>query len=742
MRGRRVGAAAIAVVVMAGLLQTVPPPAGAQDGAPVDAPPGVGLCVGLRGNGPRVFAHFGALARIAESTGPVECAAGGSSGSITAFLVESTLANPLLTDCGGRACSTDETAQRQALLFRTMGGLTEVGVFGEIRQLLEVVDAIDRFAVGDLLASGLLSLFGVALLTSILDQAGRLISDELGEAIRTSPDPVATAVDIVGGLARAVTFQPVDGASFVRPGPIDFAELGELIGRAGGFYAGYDPVDSAAMGTWLDECAPATVGLTFAQSRDVVAGSSSRSCADRFVDLYGAYRAASLATPDAPDRLADPIGEYAPVLASTGVLTGAAVTEWESARERYRLAELPVEFTPDFDDVAFGVFGAEDDLARVEAVLASAGDLGAAKTVPLYRATWREILGSSPAEPGLSAGVPLSNGMVSVGGWADPLRVQVADALGADPVIAVNRRDGLGAFTVSIASALGADPSELQALYGLSVTDSNFQIQLAEADAVLCSDWDTPGLLDVPALFADGFDAPLLTEDTALLAAVPTAESGVDLVGCTPGLTTPAPSATHTVVPTVGLTAGFDASGSTPGIGTVLQYRWDFGDGTTATTATPTTVHRYASPGTYATTVTVTNSNGSGTTSAALPVTVAPQSVELRFAGLGYVVLDAELDGAVTTGPTESRDRITGGGTFTGRTGGVATLSVDLERNALFDRWSGTVRVEDPAGGFVETTRVNLAPLVRRPDGVRLAATWLRPGPFLPVLYTLTLGVR
>jgi len=46
-----------------------------------------------------------------------------------------------------------------------------------------------------------------------------------------------------------------------------------------------------------------------------------------------------------------------------------------------------------------------------------------------------------------------------------------------------------------------------------------------------------------------------------------------------------------------GLTATFDASGSLPGFGSVLQYRWDFGDGTLSTTSTPSTTHRYDTAG-------------------------------------------------------------------------------------------------------------------------------------------------
>ncbi len=56
------------------------------------------------------------------------------------------------------------------------------------------------------------------------------------------------------------------------------------------------------------------------------------------------------------------------------------------------------------------------------------------------------------------------------------------------------------------------------------------------------------------------------------------------------------------------------AAPSTVRFGIVASYRWEFGDGTTATTSTATTRHEYANPGTYTATVTLTSSGGTSTT--------------------------------------------------------------------------------------------------------------------------------
>jgi outer membrane protein OmpA-like peptidoglycan-associated protein len=59
----------------------------------------------------------------------------------------------------------------------------------------------------------------------------------------------------------------------------------------------------------------------------------------------------------------------------------------------------------------------------------------------------------------------------------------------------------------------------------------------------------------------------------------------------------------------------FDASGTTAPNAETLTYHWDFGDGTTATTTTPTTTHTFAQVGNY--TVRVTADDGHGGTNTA-----------------------------------------------------------------------------------------------------------------------------
>jgi PKD repeat protein len=84
---------------------------------------------------------------------------------------------------------------------------------------------------------------------------------------------------------------------------------------------------------------------------------------------------------------------------------------------------------------------------------------------------------------------------------------------------------------------------------------------------------------------------------------------------------TAAPTVTMTVVPTpplLGQTATFTAAATPAQNHSIRSYAWNFGDGTTATTTVPTTTHVFTAPGTFVSTVTVTDDigqTGVGTTS-------------------------------------------------------------------------------------------------------------------------------
>lgn len=75
-----------------------------------------------------------------------------------------------------------------------------------------------------------------------------------------------------------------------------------------------------------------------------------------------------------------------------------------------------------------------------------------------------------------------------------------------------------------------------------------------------------------------------------------------------------APEARFTSVPAVaGRETSFDASSSTTRFGDIVLYEWDFGDGHRVTTSSPTVAHTFAQAGSFAVSLSVTNSGGTST---------------------------------------------------------------------------------------------------------------------------------
>jgi hypothetical protein len=533
-------AAAVALILVLVLSVT---PASARNSDRSNRPPRPSApqstCAGIRGNGQNLFAHYGALARHVEEYGAVACAAGGSSGSITTFFLESMWANPDVHDCApGRRCRAVARDARLALMLKSVVGLVDTGLFEDVATVGALVQGISDEGIVELL-EGPLPQEGIDALIRLLRDLGPLINPEVIELLLTSPDPVFHATDIIEGLQKGLQFIVDDPRVFLRTSVINFDQFATLVGVYGSFYAGYGPADRAGVSAWLDACAEPGLGRTWQQVADLP-GTEGRTCGETFGDLFNAYRGA-VAVDGGPNRADDPVGRYMPSFGVTGVLTGAAISEWEEARAAWLAAE-PIPFEPDFDDVGVGYWGQERELRRMERRLDRRyDDLVSEQFVPLGSATWREVLSSSPAEPGFSPAVPLSSGVLSVGGWADPLRVLPLEALGARKTIAINRLGGVGGFTESVTRLLNASDADIAALYSTTDPASSFFVGLDDATGVWCTDWDGQGG-DPNLLFDDAYDSPLITGDQRLLRPrFGYGNVGPDfaIAGCTPGLAVP-----------------------------------------------------------------------------------------------------------------------------------------------------------------------------------------------------------
>ncbi len=519
------------------------------DGLDDDGDEASRMCVGVRGNGQLIFAHFASLARIVEHYGPVWGAAGGSSGSITMFVLESMQMNPALGSCGKGECSRAEQGQRLALLLKSMNGYAAVlGQTPEAAAIGQLGPLGQRFADSGIAA--LAESDPAAAQQSLLDllqsdDLRDLINPEIVETVASSPDPAFHVRDLATALASLGSFdvgctpeQAANGcnpkAIFVRPGLLDFPALVEKIGRIGDFYAGLGPQDASRWQAWLDGCAPGAVGAPWPQIAATPLGAAT--CGAEYTAMLEDYRTAVLVQGARPTRLDQPIGGRLAALVSTSVLTGAAFDGFAAARADYGAGE-PYDLEVAFDDVRFGYWGAADDLARVEANPRRFGDLKTEKFLSLGPANWAQALAYSPAEPGLARALEIDDRHVSAGGWSDLHPTLVLANLGCDEIVYVTRRGDESSFATGVASELGMDEAARAALYDLDGA-SSFADSLAEADAVWCTDWNAQSPTDFAGVFADGYGAPMETRSPYFTdAASPYSgiRAGLDVRGCSPG---------------------------------------------------------------------------------------------------------------------------------------------------------------------------------------------------------------
>jgi YVTN family beta-propeller protein len=169
------------------------------------------------------------------------------------------------------------------------------------------------------------------------------------------------------------------------------------------------------------------------------------------------------------------------------------------------------------------------------------------------------------------------------------------------------------------------------------------------------------------AITPDGTTAYVANFGDATVTPIDTATNSVETVIATTeqprGIAiTPdqAPTATFTAnSATIGQPTSFDASASSASPGqSVTGYDWDFGDGTTQTSAGPTATHAYATPGNYTATLTVTDDAGCST---AKTKTFTGQTMSCNGSPVAQVTHQVTVSKASPTLATRATDAALGG---------------------------------------------------------------------------------
>ncbi|MBS2014825.1 MAG: hypothetical protein JST00_18190 [Deltaproteobacteria bacterium] len=510
------------------------------------------LCAGVRGNGQSILTHFASLSQIVEHYGVVDGMAGGSSGSITTFTYESILKNPVVRSCGGKACSRADAASRLALTLKSAQGYAEavgdseegVAIKGLVTTAMKLKAEYDARGIG-------------ALGTAESAEAAKRLKEVLSipevkgivnpEALKMLSDPANLTFNVNEIKTSIVTlgaFSVDDNRLFFRTGILNWPALAQYFGRVGDFYAGYGPSDKEGMRSWLDKCAEPTRGKPWSEAKDIAVDGGT--CGSLFKSLVDGFRAKARTSEGTyASRIDERVGDpKSPLhkLVSTAVLERDAVTKWKAARARYAKGEFPtgnVPFEPAFGDVNFGYWGSDADLARVQENQQKFDDLKTKKFSSLGNSAWREILSASPAEPGLSRFVELSDGRISAGGWSDLTPALVLKNMGCAQVVLVTREGDESGFATKIAKHAGMSESDWSGLYDLTNPASGYSRSVETADAVWCTNWNAFPDSQMGAMVLDAFNAPLEARASFTARAIRPYSRVTDRTGkagCTPGI--------------------------------------------------------------------------------------------------------------------------------------------------------------------------------------------------------------
>jgi hypothetical protein len=136
-----------------------------------------------------------------------------------------------------------------------------------------------------------------------------------------------------------------------------------------------------------------------------------------------------------------------------------------------------------------------------------------------------------------------------------------------------------------------------------------------------------------------------------------------------------APEAQLSVTPApVGSPTSFDASASIAPSSPIVSYAWNFGDGDTDTTSSPTTSHVYATSGNFTATVTETDAAGTSTTQVFTGQTMSLNGGPQAVASQSFVIVACSANtpcSGTVADPAQSS-------TVSGTSSTEATLSLSL----------------------------------------------------------------
>jgi hypothetical protein len=459
-------------------------------------------CLALRGNGESQPAHWGALASLVEKTGLPYAQSGGSSASISLFILDTIASNPwvhnqrdenlraalLLKSLFGMGHYITKTqeAKNALTLLKDLGKVKKLfddGVFNMLweigkssdldsvmakqREIRALVKTLRDLGIGDAPRYSVL-INSLAAMSNPL--AGIPMSVLQARRLKFYAADLHQAISVLGAFDAES-----DGTLFFRDGIVNFEKFGLRVGRLITFLAGgklFQPTASAAFEQFVNLCAPIHKGLTWQEltAKEPRCQTNLDAALDAFFAQPIDWEKENVALRNAGAAILS--------LPSTAVLVDSdspksAYKEAKAAYNRYhglldRGAAENFRVTNNHE-IKFGYWGPSRVLDRANArrsaafidskgrVIDLTQDAKSARFLALGPTTWREVMRLSPAEPGLASLQPMKidgRDAYSAGGWADLHPVLVLKAIGCENVVYVTRKGGESLFGQGVAKRL------------------------------------------------------------------------------------------------------------------------------------------------------------------------------------------------------------------------------------------------------------------------------------------------
>lgn len=466
-----------------------------QNAVDSEASFGNNYCIAIRGNGELEPAHWGALAKTVETFGIPSGMAGGSSGSISTFLMESLMLNKSYSN------ENDPTKKRQILAFliKSLKGFVEAKVsdpkvqslfstldfFSNIKSrdkfLKEIIDFIKENEDLNKITSSFFS-FGSKIndLKSLLvklkdskifygpqvERFHRALIEYLKDETHLNKDKftqlnleykkLKAALEVFGSFNAKD-----DGDLFFRGGIVNFGALANAIGFVADFYSqkqSNTDIDSQ-FGHFINECQNQKSGKWFEQNSPCT--HSLTVLINKYIEFRKSKNSDEVIN---SIRINEKVGAVLPALISTSVAIGESAQKLKDLKNNYDTNKNGVsrDLNLNPNEIQFGYWGQEQHLQSIQTFFKKNPDHEltsidkSKRFLSLGQSTWITALSLSPAEPGLSSMIEfnLNNSkVVSLGGWSDLHPVPVLKAMTdiCRNVVYITRSGGDAVFGQGIA---------------------------------------------------------------------------------------------------------------------------------------------------------------------------------------------------------------------------------------------------------------------------------------------------